>query len=101
MWRCKRRHVKDRLQRIAEKFSERKIPKYELLEDSNDPCGSCGKMAAQQQNERKKKNDGEEVKFGVVAQAGSIPAIERLRQRHQNGCGQQNKRSELEQTPHN
>ncbi len=57
-------------------------------------------MAAKQKNKCEEKDDGEEMKFGIVAKTWSIPAVEGFRDRHQDGCGKQKKRSELEQTPH-
>ena len=57
-------------------------------------------MTREQEYEREKKYDGKEMEFGVVAEAGRIPAVEGFGDGHEHGGSEQKEGSELEQPPH-
>ncbi len=62
-------------------------------------------QAAEQEDEREKENDGEEMELGVVAEAGGVPAVKGFKEWHEERGGEQEecselKKSKLEQTPH-
>ena len=100
-WRCQRRDEEDGLREFSLPVLATTEWEGERNQDDHLPrMGRGGKMTAKQQNESEKKDDGEEMKFGIVGEAGSVPAIAGLRDGHQDGCGEQKKRSELKQTPH-
>lgn len=53
-----------------------------------------------QQDKRKEKHNGEEMKLGIVAEAGRVPAVKGFKEWDEQRHGKQDEGSKLEQPPH-